>query len=179
MKIGIFGGTFDPFTKAHLEIVEKAFNVVDKVIIVPTTVTYYRDGKAPLFNFNQRMEIISVVIEKFLAGKDIVISNLERGKNSFWRTADTVRTIKKAYPNDELYFILGSDSFNEIETWSEFDYLKETLKFIVVDGRDGIPTVNPLPHETIKIEETHLSASIIRENLTEAMIRLYIKSMGK
>lgn len=177
MKIGIFGGTFDPFTFAHFEIVNKAFDIVDSVIIVPTTISYYRDGKTPLFTYEQRVKIISAFINRFWKNKSVSCSTLEQGKNSFWRTADTVRELKKTYPTDELYFILGSDSFNEIESWSEFEFLKENLKFIVVDGRDGFPTTNSIPHETITIEKTTLSASLVRENLIDSIMHFYIKGI--
>ena len=177
MKIGIFGGTFDPFTFAHFEIVNKALNVVNGIIILPTTISYYRDGKTPLFSFDQRCKIINTFVNKFWSDKWIKVSDLERGRNSFWRTADSVRELKKTYPDDELYFILGSDSFNEIETWGEFDYLKENLKFIVVDGRDGVPTVSKLPHETIRIEHTDMSASSVREKLINSMCSSYIRDI--
>lgn len=177
MKIGIFGGTFDPFTFAHFEIVNKAFDIVDSVIIVPTTISYYRDGKTPLFTFEQRVNIISAFIDKFWKDKPVSYSTLEKDRNSFWRTADTIRELKKLYPTDELYFILGSDSFNEIETWSEFEYLKENLKFIVVDGRNGFPTTNSIPHETIMIEKTTLSASLVRENLIDSIMHFYIEGI--
>lgn len=177
MKIGIFGGTFDPFTFAHFEIVNKAFDIVDSVIIVPTTISYYRDGKTPLFSFEQRCKIINAFVNRFWGDKWVTVSDLEKDRNSFWRTADSVRELKKMYPNDELYFILGSDSFNEIESWSEFDYLKENLKFIVVDGRDGVPTVNKLPHETIKINLTDTSASKVREQIIDSMLNDYIRNI--
>ena len=177
MKIGIFGGTFDPFTFAHFEIVNKALNVVDGVVILPTTISYYRDGKTPLFSFDQRCKIINTFINKFWSDKWILVSDLEKDKNSFWRTADSARELKRMYPGDELYFILGSDSFNEIETWSEFDYLKDNLKFIVVDGRDGVPTVNKLPHETLKISLTDVSASKTREKIIDFALKDYINSI--
>lgn len=177
MRLGIFGGTFDPFTKAHCEIVNKAFSLVDGIIIIPTTISYYRDGKTPLFNFDQKIEIINAYIDKFWADKWITVSDLEKGRNSFWRTADTVRELRKTYIDDEFYFILGSDSFNDIETWSEYEFLKDNLKFIVVDGRDGVPTVNKLPHEKIEISLTGISASKVREQMVDKMLNDYIRNI--
>ena len=60
MKIGIFGGSFDPFTIGHANVVKKAFQQLklDKIIIVPTTVNYYRPDKRYLFTFDEKVRII-------------------------------------------------------------------------------------------------------------------------
>lgn len=174
MKIGIFGGTFDPFTKAHKEIVDEALKLVDKVIIVPTTISYYRDGKSPLFSFEQREDIIEATIESYWDWNKVSLTEIERNKDSFWRTADTISVFKNEHPDDELYFILGSDSFDTLDTWRDSDYLKENLKFIVVDGRNGAKTTNPFPHETITIQSEDVSASGIREKLVDYLVSHYI-----
>ena len=175
MKIGIFGGTFDPFTRAHMEIVDKALELVDKVVIVPTTISYYRDGKSPLFSFEQRCDIIEAAIDKHWDWNRVNLSELEKDKDSFWRTADTIRLFKSSYVNDELYFILGSDSFDTIDIWRESDYLKSNLKFIVVDGRNGTKTANQFPHETITIPLNDTSASEVREALIGCLVNYYIR----
>lgn len=174
MKIGIFGGTFDPFTMAHKEIVNESLKLVDEVIIVPTTISYYRDGKSPLFSFEQREDIIEAAIDKYWDWDRVTLSEIEQNKDSFWRTADTIHVFKNNHPNDELYFILGSDSFDTLDTWRDSDYLKENLKFIVVDGRNGTKTINPFPHETITIQSEDVSASRIREKLVNYLVGHYI-----
>ena len=85
--------------------------------------------------------------------------------------------MKRVITCDEFYFILGSDSFNDIETWSEYEFLKDNLKFIVVDGRDGVPTVNKLPHEKIEISLTGVSASKVREQMVDKMLNDYIRNI--
>ena len=71
MKIGVFGGTFDPFTSAHYEIVNKVLSdkLVDKVIVIPTIVNYYRTGKTELFDLADREKII----KKWFEGREDVI----------------------------------------------------------------------------------------------------------
>lgn len=177
MKIGIFGGTFDPFTLAHEEIVEEALKHVDKILVVPTTISYYRDGKSQLFSFNQRCLIIRAFIRKNKWEKKVDISRLEEDRDSFWRTADTIAVLKKDYPNDELCFILGSDSFDTIDTWRDSDYLKENVKFIVVDSREGIKTTNNFPHETITITRENISATKVREKLIRQLIGVYLNQI--
>ena len=64
-KIGIFGGTFDPFTEAHLAIVKAAIdqNLVDEVHIIPTIVDYHRNGKDRWLSNCNRLDVINKIIE--------------------------------------------------------------------------------------------------------------------
>ena len=81
MKIGIFGGTFDPFTLGHAAVVKKAFKQLqlDKVVIVPTTVNYYRSDKRYLFTFDEKVRII----QDFICGidKPVEIDTIEKDKD--------------------------------------------------------------------------------------------------
>ena len=64
-KIGIFGGTFDPFTEAHLAIVKSAIDqkLVDKVHIIPTIVDYHRNSKDRWLSNYDRLDVIRKIIE--------------------------------------------------------------------------------------------------------------------
>lgn len=59
MRIGIYPGTFDPITNGHLDIIERAVLLFDKVIVAVTT----NPAKSPLFTINERIEMITSVIE--------------------------------------------------------------------------------------------------------------------
>ena len=71
MKVGIFGGTFDPFTRAHYEIVNEILRrkLVDKVLVIPTVVSYYRKDKQEMFNLASRKKII----ERWFEGREDVV----------------------------------------------------------------------------------------------------------
>ena len=71
MRYGIFGGTFDPFTPAHYEIVNKVLEgkLVDKVIVLPMIVDYYHIDKARMFTYEEWLAII----KKWFEGNDNVI----------------------------------------------------------------------------------------------------------
>lgn len=184
MKIGIFGGTFDPFTKAHLEIVKKSLDIVDIVTIIPTTITYYRNSDAPpLFSFGQRIEIITkaIIQDRDLDSTRTHTLNLEYGRPDNWRFIDTIREVKKIWgvgKNDEVYIIVGSDTFDKLDTWAEGERIMKENKFIVAEGRYGRNSTNPLPHESILIENNNVSASDIRNKLTKLAMNNYIEWMG-
>ena len=121
MKIGIFRGTFDPFTLGHAAVVKKAFKQLqlDKVIIVPTTVNYYRSDKRYLFTFDEKVRII----QDFVCGidKPVEIDTIEKDKDGSWRTIDLVQYFSNKYPIDELYLIIGEDSYKEFKTWTRWN----------------------------------------------------------
>ena len=180
-KIGIFGGTFDPFTIAHREIVRKSLDIVDKIIIVPTTITYYRNSDVPpLFSFWRRMEIIDYAC-KGLDRERIIISSIEEKKSDTWRFIDTLEVIKNTWldKDDEVYIIVGSDTFDKLDTWAESERITKKYKFIVAEGRGGKNSTNPLPHESIMIDNNMTSASNYRSRLTDFAENEYIMWMDE
>ena len=173
-KIGVFGGTFDPFTKAHIEIVNKALDIVDEVVIIPTTITYYRESNVPpLFSFEQRVSIIQECCKE----KDrVYVSGIEYGRPDTWRFVDTLEKFKEfwAKNGEEIYIIVGSDTFDKLETWASYESIIANYKFIVAEGRDGKHSVNTLPHETIEVQNNRCSASATRKKLVEILKNEYL-----
>ncbi|MBR4858732.1 MAG: nicotinate (nicotinamide) nucleotide adenylyltransferase [Clostridia bacterium] len=119
MKTGIFGGTFNPPHKGHTRLAEKAaeFLGLDRMLIIPSCIPPHKiPGK--LASGNDRMEMCRLAFE----GDFYEISSMEldRGDKSY--TVETLRELKKLYPDDEFYFIIGSDmlsTFNQWYCWEE------------------------------------------------------------
>lgn len=171
MKIGIFGGTFDPFHLGDLAIVSAALKKVDKIIIVPTVTNYYRQDKRTLFTFDERVRII----QDFICGvNNVVIDILEKNKDSKWRTINTIESLRMKYPYDELYFIMGEDSYDTFDTWFRYDDILALCKLIVINrSNDFKPTKYDAISLTIKGFED-VSSSKIREKLIEELTDLYL-----
>ena len=173
MRIGIFGGSFDPFSLGHLKIVIEAAKKLDKVIIVPTICDYYRSDKRPLFTFKEKCNIITQMI----SGTDkISIDTVEEDKDSKWRTINTVEYFKKLYPNDELCLIIGQDSYNSFKTWFRFDDLVNLTTLMVVPRGEDFRYINGLPCELLYIGTKYFdtSATKIREKLIEEIVDMYL-----
>ena len=171
MKIGIFGGTFDPFHVGHMAIIKAALSKVDKVFIVPTICDYYRPDKRHLFSFDEKVRIIT---EMTLAMKDVEIDLIERDKDSKWRTINTVEYFAKKYPDDELYLIIGEDSLRNFPTWFRYDDILLHCTLLVANR--GIELDSKIQHEVIDIgsgyEES--SSSKVRQKLVEELIDMYL-----
>lgn len=146
-KIGIFGGTFDPFHQGHLKIAVEAAKKLDKVIIVPTICDYYRPDSRKLFTFDEKVTIINQMISN--APGNIWVDSLEKDKDSKWRTINTVEEFKKLYPNDELYLIIGEDSYKNFTTWFRYEdiLLMATLMVVQRGNNSGEDLVKTIPCE--------------------------------
>ena len=188
MKYGIFGCTADPFTLAHKAIVEKVLseNLVDKVIILPTIVTYYRPGKQPWLLDSEKLYCIHRMLMNSEFKDRIIVSAYELNLKGILSEADLktrrslhmVESMKFEYGhNNEFYFILGTDSLENFKTWYCWKQLLKEVKLIAVQGRDDKYIETDIPYTEIKIDKkySNISASKIREKYS--MLDDYLKSV--
>lgn len=128
MKIGIFGCTADPFTPAHYEIVKTCLenNAVDKVIILPTIVDYYRQDKHTLFSVNDRRAIIEHwILHGFMQASheedvildcyeyDVVLKHDEQTVKSRRYLHMLEDVISRYGKSNEYFTIVGGDSLEK------------------------------------------------------------------
>lgn len=174
MKIGIFGCTADPFTLAHLAIATAANKMFDSVYIVPTKVNYYRTEKSPMFGFVDKCTIIQEILARTKAPSSIEIDTIERDKGEEWRTLHTVKYFHEKFPNDELFLIIGSDSYRNFDTWFQPDEILQYCKLCVVP-RSG-ETLENYDGLTLEIPKKYqgISATSIRQKLTAELIDVYL-----
>lgn len=126
MKIGLFGGTFDPIHIGHLIIMENVINAMnlDKIYILP-------NSNPPHKLQNKKTDIkirLKMVREAIKDNHKIEINDYDYRNNSIHYTYQTIDYFKKTYPDDEFYFIIGEDSFLDIKKWKNYkQILKENL----------------------------------------------------
>lgn len=172
-KVGILGGTFDPFTLSHLKIAVEAAKKLDIVFIVPTICDYYRSNSRKLFTFNEKVVIITQMISN--APGDIRIDTVEHNKDETWRFINTMEYFKQKFPNDELYVILGEDSYSSFQTWFRYDDILRFAKLLVVKRFSG-EFKKTIPCELIDIGEgfKSISATIVRDKLINELLDMYL-----
>ena len=135
MRLGIFGGTFDPVHFGHLALAEECLAVagLDEVWLVPAASPPHKGGKK-LSRFDQRKEMLELAIagnEKF----KVEPMEADRPGPSF--TIDTLEEIHKRKPDDELFLIIGGDSALEFSTWKDPSKIA-SLATIIVRIRPGV-----------------------------------------
>ena len=129
MRIGILGGTFNPIHIGHIRGAISTYEtfLLDKMIFLPTGIPPHK--KDDVANAEYRYEMIRLTIEEL----DFCdVSRYEIDLNRVNYTIDSVRHFRKLYPNNELFFIVGTDAFYYLSSWKQYRELIELITFIVV-----------------------------------------------
>lgn len=133
MKIGIYGGTFNPVHYGHLRTAEEVAEVLhlDRVIFIPAGQTPF--SKPDLEKSTHRYEMVKAAIE---GNPRFKISNIEIKTEGKSYTVDTIGKMRDKYQKSELFFILGIDAFLDLQHWKHPDRLVN-LTNIAVISRPG------------------------------------------
>ena len=167
-KIAIYGLTADPLHKGHLEIIKYLSEHFDKVIVVPTTVRYYKKN-IQMFSFNERFETVKKKCECF---KNVEVNDIERNAPDSWRYIDTLRKLStgkivKSLDECQYYTVMGSDSWQNFTTWESYEEILKRSK-ILVFKRPGYEDNFPdLPFEYVDMN-IDISSTEIREKMRKS-----------
>jgi nicotinate-nucleotide adenylyltransferase len=135
MRIGLFGGTFNPFHCGHLKAaleIKKAFSL-DKNYIIPSATPPHKNSIG-LVGAVDRLEMIRQAVSDY---PDLVVSDIELKREGPSYTIDTVNHFKSRFSGEtRLYLIVGLDAFLEIDTWKSYNDLLRTIPFIVMARPD-------------------------------------------
>ncbi len=134
-KIGIVGGTFNPIHNVHLLLGEAAREQfgLDRIIYIPTGKSYLKqDEDIPAGEMRYQMVKLAIDNNPYFT-----CSRLEIDREGNTYTIDTINELKKMYPGDELYLILGGDTFKQIENWYKSEELFKNV-IILAAVRDNM-----------------------------------------
>lgn len=131
MKIGIFGGCFNPPHKMHKDIATNLINnkYVDKVIYVPTGNKYQ---KRDLLSDKDRYQMLKLMTKD---NDDLLVSDYEFNTELTY-TYQTLDYFKEKYQGAEIYFIMGADNLDELDTWKNYNYILSNYKLLVINRGD-------------------------------------------
>jgi len=132
MRIGIFGGAFDPIHYGHLRVAEEVYEslALEKVFFLPTAAPPHKTvGR--ITSFAHRIKMVQLAID----GVDhFVVSDIEKEIPGHSYSIETLRRLHAAFePGTGFYFIIGLDAFVELPTWKEYRQLPSYANFVVVD----------------------------------------------
>lgn len=163
MKIGIFGGTFDPIHCGHLELARNARTQfsLDKVIFIPAYLSPHKQGLPELTPAQDRYEMVRLAVE---GDPSFELSDCELKRKGISYTVDTLAELESRHPGGEFFLILGRDAFAEIDTWRRVGELKNKVRFLVADRGDcGTRVPSGARAEGIRMPLCPVSASAIRK----------------
>ena len=128
-RIGILGGTFDPFHKGHFMLAKTAYQQfeLDEVWIMPNGNPPHKRNIEQT-DFEIRCEMIRLSIKE---APYMVLCDYEGSEDSYHFTYQTLGEFKKMYPKDEFYFIIGADSLRDFPTWREPGIIAQLCTLLV------------------------------------------------
>ena len=185
MKIGLFGGTFDPVHIGHLVLAENVRELfsLDKVVLIPNASPPHKNLKR-VTPARLRMKMLRSAVQ---GNPHFEVSSVEldRAKPSY--TLETIKEFRKRYSKNALYFIVGSDSIFEMHSWYKVDELVKLCRFVFVfrpgflirdqsaqDLKLSTGTFRILTQNAVQMNPVGLSSSEIRKRVSQGRSVRYL-----
>ena len=198
MKIGIFGGAFNPVHNGHLHLIDELsqipmqpdFKPIDKMLIIPTANPPHRTGEE-FASGADRINMLSLALDN----PKTELCDIEfrlRGKSY---TYNTVKALKKLYPNDDFYLFMGSDQLLSFKMWYKYDKIlklarvcgfsrskedNEKIRQFLIENEDLC--INAVIASPIEMSSTQIREAIKNSQSITGMVpdkvEQYIKEKG-
>lgn len=151
-KIVVLGGSFNPPTKAHLQLMNTAMQNVqaDMGIFVPSSNFYVtRKANRPggckyVISEENRMALLTM-----MCSDRMTVDTCEFGDTSTGRTLKTLRAIQKRHPGDEIYFIMGADKLTILPRWKTANEMLSEFHILWASRKDQDPSLQVLKDKTL------------------------------
>ncbi len=139
MRVGVLGGTFDPIHNGHLAAARAAIDCahLDRVILVPSAQPPHRVAAQAPAEDRLAMSMLAIDSDPRLEVSDVEV---KRGGPSY--TAMTLDELHHAFPEDELFLILGWDAARLFKTWHEPERVRRLASLVIV-ARPGMAPPTP------------------------------------
>lgn len=151
MRIGLFGGTFDPIHWGHLRSAEEVREALslDRILFVPTSIPPHKKTpySAPA---RDRLQMVRLAVAK---NPRFAVSTVEMRRPGVSYSIDTLRYFaKKNRGRHSYFFIVGLDAFRDVGSWKEFEQLFPLCHFVVT-SRPGSDDSNPLRRTPVAVRK--------------------------
>ena len=175
-RIVIFGGTFNPPTRAHLDIATEALYYLDaeKVLFVPVSDLYKKDDVEISYH---RVNMLNLAIGNF---RRLEIDFTEVDSVKLTYTYETVEKIKSQYQDKELFLLIGADNLEDFKNWKNQRSIMENCSLLVVNRNnssiDEIIESNEILTEfkdkiiEAPIEEIEISSTEVRNRIASGKL---------
>jgi nicotinate-nucleotide adenylyltransferase len=173
MRIGIFGGSFDPIHLGHLLAASEAAAALglERVLFVTAARPPHKTPVAPAEARHEMVLLATARDPRFEASR----LELDRPGPSY--TVDTLLEAQRRYPAAELFFITGADAYNDADSWHQAERLDDLAHLVAVTRPGHTPQIHPFFQERTRLLEIpgyDVSSSEIRKRLREGRTVRYL-----
>ncbi|HYG21545.1 MAG TPA: nicotinate (nicotinamide) nucleotide adenylyltransferase [Verrucomicrobiae bacterium] len=167
MKIGLFGGSFDPVHVGHLLVAQAAREELglDRLVFIPAAQSPFKAGLQAI-DGRQRLRLLRLA----LAGYDwCAVDDQEIGRGGISYSIDTLRDYAVKFPGAELFFLIGGDHVVQLPKWRDAEELARLATFVVVPrpGQDHVQFPPPFRGQFLSGFPIRISSSEIRARIRE------------
>lgn len=169
MKLGLFGGSFDPVHLGHLLVAQAAREELelDRLFFIPAAQSPFKPDSQPTSGAG-RLRLLRLA----LAGKpwcEIDDQEVRRGGVSY--TIDTMRDYARRFPQANLFYLIGADHVAKLPLWREADELARLAEFLVIPrpGQVGVPFPAPFRGSYLNGFPLGVSSSQIRARVKASL----------
>ena len=168
LRLGIYGGTFDPIHVGHLVL---AVNVrhelrLDRLLVMPANRPWQKVGDREITPAEDRYALVEAAV-RGVDGLEASRLEIDRGGTSY--TADTLDELRAAHPGAQLFVVVGSDAAAGLETWDRADEVRDGATIAVV-GRAGFSEEHTLAGwrvERVRMPLLEVSSSDLRARFAD------------
>jgi nicotinate-nucleotide adenylyltransferase len=161
-RVGIYGGTFDPIHNGHLKVISQLIEkkIIDKLILVPAGQPLLREN-APIASGADRRTMCQLAVSSLPSNisQHVEVNPIEILREGPSYAIDTVEAVRTAYPEDEIFLIMGSDAYSKIDQWHRAVEIHELASIICIN-RPGFA------QHGIDIAAIDVSATEVRAGLS-------------
>ncbi len=161
MKIGLFGGTFNPVHNGHIKIAEELLSnfPLDRIIMIPSSDPPHKEKKK-LLSSKHRHAMAKLAFSEL---NHISVSDVELKREGVSFSVDTVHHFTRTYKKDsQLYFITGIDAFIEINTWKSYKEILKSIPFIIAE--------RPGPWQDEKTGTKRILSDFLRDSISGSYV---------
>ncbi len=182
-RMAVFGGTFDPPHIGHVNLLSTVCVrlALDGALVLPASVPPHKTGRRQT-PYEDRFAMTTYA---FAAMDTIIVSDLEAKRGGLSYTIDTLKTIRDAHPEWQLYFITGGDAYEKFTTWHKWQEILDLaclvitnrpgyvlccnaeLEKVAANSREGVLVVQVPP---VPISSTEIRALIANKNSVEGLV---------
>ena len=154
-QIGLMGGTFNPIHNAHLAMAAAALEqmALDEIWFMPSKNPPHKSSR-DIVSEELRSDMIRLAIQ---GAPQYIFSDFELRHEGTTYTAETLKRLQREYPADRFYFLMGGDSFFQLETWYHPEQIMKLTTILAYRYEADI--------RLLSMEEMPVSSSLIRDRV--------------
>ncbi|RMF93299.1 MAG: nicotinate-nucleotide adenylyltransferase [Nitrospinota bacterium] len=177
MKIGIFGGTFDPIHLGHLLVAQEVLIALslDQILFIPVRIPPHK----PAQNITPAHHRLAMVKMAIASNPRFHYSEIELQREGKSYTIDTIIGLRRTFPAEtEFFLLIGEDQLNAIDTWKDYRKIFELVP-VVVFTRAGTVKRREVTHlgltyTSLRVLNIEISGTLIRERIRQGQPIKYL-----